>query len=79
MPPPTDRHRGEGVNLPIPFPVISNAEPWIGSNMDGFSRVGSRLLVGAMPIDPARAAARSDRISACCTVGVLSIFRYSSL
>lgn len=33
--------------------------------MEGFSRVGSRLLVGAIPIDPARAAARSERISAC--------------
>jgi hypothetical protein len=36
----------------------------MGSNFDGFSRVGSRLLVGAMPIDPARAAAKSDNISA---------------
>ncbi|KAI6748166.1 hypothetical protein HG531_008708 [Fusarium graminearum] len=45
---------------------MSKADPWMGSNMDGFSRVGSRLLVGAMPIEPARAAARSERISACC-------------
>lgn len=44
---------------------MSNAEPWMGSNIDGFSRVGSRLLVGAIPMEPARAAARSDRISAC--------------
>ncbi|KAI7498770.1 hypothetical protein KC357_g101 [Hortaea werneckii] len=41
-----------------PFPVMSNAEPWIGSNMLGFCLVGSRLDVGAMPIEPARAAAR---------------------
>lgn len=51
--------------LPSPLPTISNAEPCIGSNMDGFSLVGSRLLVGAMPMEPANAAARSDRISAC--------------
>lgn len=44
---------------------MSNADPWIGSNIDGFSLVGSRLLVGAIPIDPARAAARSERMSAC--------------
>lgn len=33
--------------------------------MDGFSLVGSRLLVGAIPIEPAREAARSERMSAC--------------
>jgi len=54
-----------GNYLPIPIPVMSNAEPWMGSNMDGFSRVGSRLDVGAIPILPARAAARSERMSAC--------------
>lgn len=51
--------------LATPLPVMSNAEPWMGSNIDGFSRLGSRLLVGAMPIEPARAAAKSERISAC--------------
>jgi hypothetical protein len=51
--------------VPIPIPVISKADPWIGSNIEGFSRVGSRLLVGAIPIEPASAAARSERISAC--------------
>lgn len=55
-------------DIPIPLPVMSKAEPWMGSNMDGFCLVGSRLLVGAMPIEPAKAAARSDRISACCLV-----------
>jgi hypothetical protein len=50
----------------MPNPVISKADPWIGSNMEGFSRVGSRLEVGAIPILPARAAARSERMSACC-------------
>lgn len=54
--------------LATPFPVISNADPCIGSNILGFFRVGSKLEVGAMPIDPANAAARSDRMSACWTV-----------
>lgn len=36
----------------------------MGSNIDGFLRIGSRLDVGAMPIEPARAAARSERMSA---------------
>jgi hypothetical protein len=52
--------------LATPLPVMSKAEPWIGSNMDGYVRVGSRLLVGAIPIEPASAAARSDKMSACC-------------
>jgi hypothetical protein len=62
------QRRGEKhkTNLPMPIPVISNADPWMGSNIDGFCRVGSKLLVGAIPIDPAREAARSERISACC-------------
>lgn len=51
--------------LEIPFPVMSNAEPWMGSNMLGFWRVGSRFDVGAIPMDPASAAARSERMSAC--------------
>lgn len=51
--------------LAMPLPVMSKADPWMGSNMLGFWRVGSRLLVGAMPMDPARAAARSERMSAC--------------
>ncbi|KAI9903736.1 hypothetical protein N3K66_000265 [Trichothecium roseum] len=55
--------------LATPLPVMSKAEPWMGSNMEGFSRVGSRLLVGAMPMEPARAAARSERMSACWTNG----------
>lgn len=37
----------------------------MGSNIEGFSLVGSRLLVGAIPMDPASAAAKSDKISAC--------------
>lgn len=44
---------------------MSKAEPWIGSNIEGYVRVGSRLEVGAIPIEPASAAARSERMSAC--------------
>lgn len=44
--------------------VVELTEPWIGSNMEGYCRVGSRLDDGAIPIDPARAAARSERMSA---------------
>jgi hypothetical protein len=33
--------------------------------LEGFLREGSRLAVGAIPIDPASAAARSERMSAC--------------
>ena len=32
--------------------------------LEGFAREGSRLAVGPIPMDPARAAARSDKISA---------------
>ena len=39
----------------------------MGSNMEGQERVGSRLEEGAMPMEPARAAARSERMSACTT------------
>lgn len=53
------------IGFAIPLPVISNADPWIGSNIEGCSRVGSRLLVGAMPMEPANAAARSEMMSAC--------------
>ena len=48
----------------MPLPVMSKAEPWIGSNMDGLLRSGLRFAVGAMPSEPASAAARSDRMSA---------------
>ncbi|CAI6229417.1 unnamed protein product [Periconia digitata] len=55
----------------IPFPAISGALPWIGSNILGFFLVGSRLLLGAIPILPLSAAARSDRISACKLVATM--------
>jgi len=47
----------------MPLPAMSNALPWIGSNIDGERRSGSIFPVGAMPSDPASAAARSDRAS----------------
>ena len=53
------------IGLATPLPVMSKAEPWIGSNIDGKVRSGFRLAVGAMPSDPDSAAARSDRMSAC--------------
>src|SRR5262249_27885041 len=53
------------IGLAIPLPVMSKAEPWIGSNIDGNLRSGFRFAVGAMPSEPERAAARSERISAC--------------
>ena len=55
----------------MPLPVMSKAEPWIGSNIDGASRSGLRLAVGAMPSEPASAAARSDRMSACRLVATI--------
>ena len=53
------------IGLAMPLPMMSKAEPWIGSNMEGNLRSGLRLAVGAMPSEPASAAARSDRMSAC--------------
>ena len=53
------------IGLAMPLPMMSKAEPWIGSNIDGKVRSGLRFAVGAMPSEPASAAARSDRMSAC--------------
>ena len=47
----------------MPWPAMSGAEPCTGSNMLGYSRSGFRLPDGAMPIEPATAAARSLRMS----------------
>ena len=55
----------------MPLPVMSKAEPWIGSNIEGVLRSGLRLAVGAMPSEPASAAARSDRMSACRLVATM--------
>jgi hypothetical protein len=53
------------IGLAMPLPAMSKAEPWIGSNLEGKRRSGSRFAVGAMPSEPASAAARSERMSAC--------------
>src|SRR5262249_50655266 len=64
--------RPEGaIGLATPLPMMSKAEPWIGSNMDGKVRSGLILPVGAMPSEPASAAARSDRMSACRLVATM--------
>src|SRR5260221_14317381 len=36
------------MGLATPLPVMSKAEPWIGSNMDGNLRSGVRLVGGAL-------------------------------
>ena len=52
------------IGFAIPLPAISKAEPWIGSNIEGNRRSGFKLAVGLSPIEPVKAAARSDRMSA---------------
>ena len=42
---------------------MSGAEPWTGSNIDGYSFSGLILPPGASPIEPAIAGPRSDRMS----------------
>src|SRR6266849_2577368 len=49
--------------LAMPFPAMSGAEPWTGSNIEGNSRSGFILAEGASPIDPTTAAPRSERMS----------------
>ena len=63
--------------LAMPLPVMSNAEPWIGSNIDGPRRSGSRFAVGAMPNEPASAAARVIVNSRTGTVVISSNVRVS--
>ena len=46
-----------------PFPAMSGAEPWTGSNMEGNSRSGFRLALGAMAMVPVQPGPRSDRMS----------------
>src|SRR5215211_7997757 len=47
----------------IPCPAMSGAEPWTGSNIEGYSPSGFRLAEGAIPMLPATAAPRSLRMS----------------
>ena len=51
------------IGLAIPWPAISGAEPCTGSNMDGCLRSGLIFPLGAIPIDPTKAAARSESMS----------------
>jgi hypothetical protein len=44
------------------LPMISKAAPCTGSKRDGHFLVGSREDEGAIPIDPHRPAARSDKM-----------------
>ena len=60
------------IGLATPLPVMSKAEPWIGSNIDGNLRSGLRFAVGAMPRLPESAAARSERMSACRLVATIT-------
>src|SRR6266851_9524942 len=47
----------------MPFPAMSGADPWIGSNIDGWRRSGLMLPLGAIPRLPDTAAPRSVRMS----------------
>src|SRR4051794_15895831 len=47
----------------IPCPAMSGAEPWTGSNIEGWARSGLGFAAGAIPIEPATAAVRSLRMS----------------
>src|SRR5437773_10382180 len=51
------------IGLAIALPAMSGAEPCTGSNSDGYSRSGLMLAEGAMPIVPAQAGPRSERMS----------------
>ena len=46
-----------------PLPAISGAEPCTGSNIEGKRRVGSRLALAAIPMEPTRIAEMSLRMS----------------
>src|SRR5262249_54597541 len=61
----SDAVQNVAIGLATPLPVMSNAEPWIGSNIDRNLRSGLRFAVGAVPGEPESAAARSERMSAC--------------
>ena len=53
------------IGLAMPLPMMSKAEPWIGSYMDGCFPDGSTLPVAPLPRLPVSAEARSERMSAC--------------
>src|SRR3546814_12427832 len=47
----------------MPLPAMSGAEPCTGSNSEGNCRGGLRFAAGAMPMEPATAGPRSERMS----------------
>ncbi|MNC69999.1 hypothetical protein D3C75_1207590 [compost metagenome] len=51
------------IGLAMLRPKMSGAEPCTGSNNDGNRRSGSMLAEGAIPMVPAQAGPRSERIS----------------
>src|SRR6266508_1378371 len=51
------------MGLAMPLPAMSGAEPCTGSNMDGYSFSGLMLPPGAIPMEPAMAGPRSERMS----------------
>ena len=51
------------MGLQMPRPAMSGAEPCTGSNIDGKRRSGLMFAEGAMPMVPAMAGPRSERMS----------------
>src|ERR1044072_8336416 len=51
------------MGLAIPLPAMSGAEACTGSNIDGYAFAGLMSPPGAMPIEPAMAGPRSERMS----------------
>ncbi len=51
------------IGFAIPFPVIPKALIWTGLKKLAFVLAGSKLFDAAIPIDPAKAAGRSDKMS----------------
>ena len=51
------------MGLQMRLPAMSGALPWTGSNMEGAVLAGLMLAEGAMPMEPATAGPRSDRMS----------------
>ncbi len=49
--------------LATPLPATSGAEPCTGSNIDGYVPSGLILVEGTMPMEPATAGPRTERIS----------------
>src|SRR5690606_8679736 len=59
----SETDRIAAVGSALPWPAMSGAEPWTGSNIEGCSPVGLTLPDAASPMPPVIAAARSVRMS----------------